>query len=177
MAEGVAGKEFGNYDVYLDGMFKAHFDGYRDNDLRPSDSINLGINPLTSGYHTVRFSYIGRDSGSTRKSLWADYMRLTPTTGLARLDSPTQVVNAMEIGIYPEPATSNLSITGIPEGNANELSASIADEAGRHIQDVTFRRYEANRYAMDIKSLPTGLYWIELNTKEGKISKSFHILH
>jgi hypothetical protein len=71
------------------------------------------------------------------------------------------------IGLYPNPATSNVKVL---MSKAIESNISIVDMLGRKISENTSQEREIN---IDIKDLPKGVYIIEVKTTEGVKTAKF----
>ena len=72
------------------------------------------------------------------------------------------------INIFPIPTTYNLTITS--ERN-EEVGASLSDINGRELMNFVF----VNSTELDLSELDKGIYILNLNTKEGSISKKLII--
>ena len=80
--------------------------------------------------------------------------------------SPVGVVETMDntIAIYPNPATDVVNITS----DNNIKSITVYNNVG---QIVTVENVESNIYRINTSDFETGIYFLQLETEEGMISK------
>ena len=94
-----------------------------------------------------------------------------PETGISFLTTSINSLEKIEIdyiNIFPIPTAYNLTITS--ERN-EEVGASLSDINGREIMNFVF----VNSTELDLSELDKGIYILNLNTKEGSISKKLII--
>jgi hypothetical protein len=67
---------------------------------------------------------------------------------------------------YPNPATTNLTI----ESRAPLAQVWVRDVAGRAIMNETLRSAQSDNKTLDVSSLPSGIYLVEVLTQNGQHS-------
>lgn len=118
-------------------------------------SIN---NVLNSNNVLVKFEY----TNGAGNNLYIDDINLySNITGV-----PTESLNS--INIYPNPAYDWLHIDNLK--NYKELSVEIYDMPGKKILSNTYTS-NTGSIALDLKSLSTGLYIVELTNSSGSVSR------
>ncbi|QAA81174.1 T9SS type A sorting domain-containing protein [Aequorivita sp. H23M31] len=140
------GMDYGIY--YIDNTFT---------DWQPYSNMlpNVMINELEINQQT-RMLY----AGTYGRGLWASPL-VEETVGIE------EMVFNNKVGIYPNPASSEVVIT-----------SPISTEGSIKVFDITGKLliYEhnvvlSNTFTLDISSLPIGVYFIRLNTSEGMATK------
>ena len=94
-----------------------------------------------------------------------------PETGISFLTTSINLLDNIEIdyiNIFPIPTTYNVTITS--EIN-EEVVATLSDINGRELMNFVF----VNSTELDLSNLDKGIYILNLNTKEGSISKKLII--
>lgn len=87
-------------------------------------------------------------------------------TGEGKPNSVSQI-NSKELTLYPNPATSTITLTGVPEGVAE---CRIYDVLGSVVLSVE-TQYFVSLQKIDISSLPAGVYFVRLGNKVKKFVK------
>ena len=77
----------------------------------------------------------------------------------------TAVTTLPSIEIFPNPSNGILSIVATDE----MTSVVIANALG--VQQREFRNCKTSRYKVNVDDLPSGIYWITVNTTKSKIVK------
>ena len=83
------------------------------------------------------------------------------------------------ISIYPNPASSALMLewagsSGSSSGSSNkQYAVKIYNAIG---QQVLYSEFYIPNSALDISSLPSGLYYVSLQTPEGMAVKKFEVM-
>jgi hypothetical protein len=145
------GKQFGSYDIGLDGPIYRTLSGYRNSDVTPSDSLILGVFALNRGFHRMTYTYRGRSSANIDSELWSDYIELVPTTtrtqlGVRPIDSLPNFI------VVPNPVHKRtLSLSWIDDSD----SWSVIDVAGR--TRLTRSGGDPNT-PLDLDGLENGVY-------------------
>lgn len=80
-------------------------------------------------------------------------------TGIEKTES-----EAMTVSVYPNPATSNLTI----QSKTPLAQVWLMDAVGRVLRYTTLVRGTQDDHAVDISALPTGIYFLELTNQEGR---------
>lgn len=139
------GRTFGNYLITLDSN-QAVYMGFADKDVLGPDSIDLGLAYLEQGPHRLRVQYLGKSEASTDSAIWIDYVELRAADTQSR---PSDSV-ASRIAVWPNPATSTITIVNRPTGS----SVRLIDVLGRTtiISPVG--------PAIQVGFLPRGAYWV-----------------
>ena len=94
-----------------------------------------------------------------------------PETGISFLTTSINLLDNIEIdyiNVFPIPTTYNVTITS--EIN-EEVGATLSDINGRELMNFVF----VNSTELDLSDLDKGIYILNLNTKEGRISKKLII--
>jgi hypothetical protein len=169
------GTSFGNYDILLDGTVHGHFDGYSTDAHDPPDSIGLGVLYLDRGTHTISYRYTGTDPLATDSELWADYLRLVPTTSIPALASPIPGEPGTP-QLFPDPASDLISVR-VPELDSKTADASILNVVGTILQEDSLTRNTGGLYQFSVAMLPSGTYWLRLRSGNAAVTVPFHVLH
>jgi hypothetical protein len=101
------GRNFGTYDLSVDGHHAVAFNGFDTNDIFGPDTIALGTTVLDSGSHTLMFRKIGKDKRAKNTALAADRIMLMPLSMPTNLDTP-RAMPVAALRAYPNPANSVL---------------------------------------------------------------------
>jgi hypothetical protein len=72
----------------------------------------------------------------------------------------------LTFSIYPNPATTNLTI----ESRTPLAQVWVRDVAGRAIMNETLRSAQSDKKTLDVSSLPSGIYLVEVLTQNGQRS-------
>ena len=94
-----------------------------------------------------------------------------PETGISFLSTSINSLDNIEIdyiNIFPIPTTYNVTITS---QRNEEVVATLSDINGRELMNFVF----VNSTELDLSNLDKGIYILNLNTKEGSISKKLII--
>lgn len=98
------------------------------------------------------------------KFLGGDYV---DTCG-ATVSIPTIIQATFDFSLSPNPATTQLQITFLSTNQPHHLK--LINTLGQTIQQQTF---SANQLQLDISTLPSGVYFIELQDEKGRAVKKF----
>lgn len=129
--------------------------------------------PITSGSHTLRWSYDkDSDFSSGSDQAWLDNIRLpfgTQVTGV------TQITRKNGIAVWPNPSSQFINIS-IKETSAQSISWRLQDVSGRVVQTgVQQQNFNANDvFTINVNGLSAGMYL--LNLTGGNVNKSVKVV-
>ncbi|MBK7964082.1 MAG: T9SS type A sorting domain-containing protein [Bacteroidetes bacterium] len=118
--------------------------------------------PITSGSHTLRWSYDkDSDFSSGSDQAWLDNIRLpfgTQVTGV------TQITRKNGIAVWPNPTTEYLNVS-IKETNEQSISWRLQDLSGREVQSgVQQQNFNSNDvFTINLQGLSSGMYILNLS--------------
>ena len=118
--------------------------------------------PITSGSHTLRWSYDkDSDFSSGSDQAWLDNIRLpfgTQVTGV------TQITRKNGIAVWPNPTTEYLNVS-IKETNEQSISWRLQDLSGREVQSgVQQQNFNSNDvFTINVQGLSSGMYILNLS--------------
>ena len=83
-------------------------------------------------------------------------------------DTPDRVLTE-PLSIYPNPGDGNyfIALTGEP----GVIDVIVRNQLGQEVKTMTGLKAEGNRYALDVRELPQGIYTVEIRTARGKAMK------
>jgi len=85
--------------------------------------------------------------------------KLTPiTTGIATLSESNST------GLYPNPATTNLSLSFTMQGKATKATINIFDVTGKSMLETNTEISNGKTIPIDISQLSTGVYFVKITT-------------
>jgi len=83
-----------------------------------------------------------------------------------------------DITLYPNPASTSIFLSNLPENFETELLIDIYSTQGKLIKSLTRNRLNENTFEVETYGLKNGLYILILSNRNGKsISKKFQILN
>lgn len=134
--------------------------------LRASLSTSFQTTQDTNNRYKVKFS-VGHMGGMAK----ADHKNHTVTRGflLPQGSSGTQLVNPVELTIYPVPFDTHLNVD-FSTAVSGDLSVRLLDVTGRLVFDKAQTAKQQQRF--EIKELAQGEYFIEVNLDGKTFSKS-----
>jgi hypothetical protein len=120
---------------------------------------NFDASIAGSGIDTIKYVYTDVN-GCTDSAKEA--IIVNPCTGLE------QIINDDGVIIYPSPFNNSITIT-LSNSNHNELmSVSLNDILG---QELYYNQFSSNKMVIDTKLLQKGIYFLQLKTDKGIITK------
>jgi len=185
------GVKYGIYSYSLDGNQLGIFNGYKfkdwDDDLEPSDTMDLGKIFITRDTHMFFFTCLGKDTAAKEFRLGADLLLLTPTTKMALpkgvfttppgdttlsgIDSPGVLDSYLVL--YPNPIGKGELTLGMnfPPGRTadGKLDIILSDIIGRKLlwqYDLPMTEFGATTQ-FDVRRFPVGNYVAEFILHSG----------
>ena len=189
------GSDYGNYTYALDGKIIGSYSGYKHPiefwiNVFPSDTMKLGVQYLSSGWHTFSFRCIGKNDSALKYWCGPDVLRLTPTTVLPLspgtiTDTTTSKVTelpqlSLTPYIYPNPATTKGVLVGMTKDNTTSDSYAhctvmLIDATGRKIymsNEIPFVEGEAETL-INTEKISAGSYHVIFTYTQGKETREF----
>lgn len=129
--------------------------------------------PITSGSHTLRWSYDkDSDFSSGSDQAWLDNIRLpfgTQVTGVEHIKGKKG------IAVWPNPASQFVTVS-VKATNAQSITWRLLDVSGREVQaGVQQQNFNANDiFTIDVSGLSAGMYL--LNVTEEAVNKSVKVV-
>jgi hypothetical protein len=173
------GKKFGDYDYYLDGIYRGNFRGFKKHpyyDPWRSDTLPLGIHYLEEGIHTITFRCTGKQDSAEKAWLGADNLVLVPLrplpiapgTWTLSIEQPS-VASTEELRAFPNPSAGRVNlVTSLTEHDSDVLQQpgilSMIDASGRVVntQALSVNDLPWTPLTVDLGELPNGRYLISL---------------
>lgn len=83
-----------------------------------------------------------------------------------------QYSDLQDVNIYPNPASENLNVSF--KAGAQKITASVVDMAGKVVLTDQFNHENGEGiYTIPVNSLSNGIYFLNLQTKTGKVTYKF----
>ncbi|MBT1690685.1 cellulase family glycosylhydrolase [Dawidia soli] len=145
-----AGPDQGTCQVYKDGAaYGPVFDLYSPTTVYKEVMVaNL---TFYTGQQKVRFTVAGKNAASTGYQFTHDYVKLVDHATTLGAASALRVSGASAIQVYPNPATTTLTVKGVPEG----AEVTIRDATGNLRLS---QKSAVGETAIDIQRLRPGLH-------------------
>lgn len=86
-----------------------------------------------------------------------------------RLISKIDNINELAFNIYPNPASSKLTLA-ITNNQLRINNIEILDITGQKVQSIKLKG-QSNRYTINVENLPTGIYFVKVQTERGTVVK------
>ncbi|MES2764905.1 MAG: DUF2961 domain-containing protein [Bacteroidota bacterium] len=166
------GSRYGQYEIQIDSIPLAYFDGYVDLDFgHPIRSPEILIDSsifLKKGNHTITFKSVGKNPKGFEYSLLADNIILKPITTFKKTDVEIPQDTLRAGFIYPNPfsksADKNVTFMLQDECSTTDkclYSISCSDILGKVVFKTTAEAY-SGKLAIPMSSLPVGAYFYTL---------------
>jgi hypothetical protein len=140
----------------------------------PLSDLNLGgeaLSVLMSGFIDPSVNNNGPEFGLLAVKTDGTAYMLTNITGID--DSP---VNASTVSIYPNPATSQVSVS-FELTSKDNVTVEVIDLTGKVVKSVTLGVRDSGNYneKIGVNDLSSGLYMINIRTANGNISRKLMV--
>jgi hypothetical protein len=188
------GRKYGDYDYFIDGQYRGSFKGYLNNpyyDPWRSDTLQLGVNYLEEGLHTITFRCTGKSDSAEKAWLAADNIIIQPIHELpiapgtwTRDVSRELSIHRESLSLFPNPSHGQVSlITSLTQHDSDVLQQpgilSVIDAAGRVVMMKSVRVNEllTTPLSLDLSGLDNGRYVIalQLNGSQRSITLSSNL--
>lgn len=163
--------------TYLLAIWQAAYSCVEGNDANnpptdiepPSENLDITFNAnadysietyLPSFYSNIQQSFLNVNSININIPDHVVVLKITDNNAL----SVSEINNTDSVKIYPNPTDNKINLE--LKGNITLTSIKIFDDLGRVVK-------EFNNTLLDVSSLSDGIYVLELETNEGKITKKF----
>lgn len=80
-----------------------------------------------------------------------------------------------KINVYPNPASNVLNVELNLNGSYDKIDAVISDYLGHAVKSFHLNNVHQGLYPVNISDLPSGMYFLNVNTPEGFRSKMFNV--
>ena len=139
-------------------------------------SNQFGIAGLDAKYGTLAGTGSGPDDEETRgffqvgNASFFMNMRMTPAV------SSEDINTELGVNVYPTPASdivfAELSLENISE----TVNVEVINFKGQTVVSKSFRNVQNDKLSIDVSTVPTGMYIMNVRTEEGMISKKFSVI-
>lgn len=139
------------------------------------DSITADICVLHIPQSSVQYqngsspatTYIDPDTTNDLSCISAHFEGLSDSTTAV----PHIAQSSSQLSIFPNPATSQIQFSDPTLENWNLSTVFISDISGRVILKADPKRSSPHSYSVDISNLVNGIYFLEVNSQDGKNSQ------
>lgn len=113
-------------------------------------------------------------ASNSRLGITSDASMTVGTSSVGIVDGPATVATMIIESIYPNPAGSEITIRYASDGS-DVVQFRIFDVIGREVKATSATAFGAGGYdqKMDVDNLPTGTYFLEASTANGRAIRNF----
>ncbi len=138
--------------------------------------VTLDENLDASYPYTLGLEYYGTvPAGNTGPNSGHNVPSEAVTTYDPTLSAGDEILKTISVEIFPNPATTNLSFF-INPNSPNNMSATLLNETGQKIFSLDLIQ-PAVLYSLDITSLASGIYFLQLKSKEAIQMEKVIVMH
>jgi hypothetical protein len=146
---------------------------------------SLTMNFTNNGLTTIRFRFYGKVGGGDKSDMAVDNFAIVQTGNLSigepdgatiELSADAQV-EGEALGLSPNPVADNLLVSFFSEREQTS-KLTVTDQTGRVILTQTAAAFEGrNSYQLDVTALTAGLYFLTVDSGQGRKMERFVVMH
>lgn len=126
-----------------------------------------------TGIHDMLLSLSAIAVNGGAPTVTLQYSDTEPTTAINDL---SKVKSDMEV--FPNPASQHATIKLTHVGNAIQ-NISMVNVLGQKVADYsakTLKQSQNGMYSINLEAVPSGLYWLQVQTKQGQFSQKLQVI-
>ena len=99
----------------------------------------------------------------------------TDSINVTLIDAIPALLNEDAISFYPNPASTKLNIMS-PSADLQKVSFRFFDTRGQEMKHVIMYKESKGSFTVDLSTFPSGMYFVQVLSNEGTITKRFNVV-